>query len=397
MSETAEEARGPAPEPPPEPPSVNDVRGPGPVARARMLSGDVGYVVTRAAEAQQVLCDPAFSSAATFLPRESARSGEPVGSSRVLFEMDPPEHTRLRRAVARAFGRRRVEAMRAGIARVAEGLLDEMVAAGPPADLVRALCAPLPLTDICELLGVPREDRDSFRDLAETVMALRGRSPEEIDAAREAIRRYFARLVAARRAEPAGDLLSELLTAGDREERITEPELVRLAITLLIAGHGPTMTQLARGVHALLERPEMYAALHRDPDLVETAVEELLRTVPSVPVGTPRLALRDVEIGGVPVPAGSTVAVSALAANRDPALFADPEVTDLGRVDNRHLTFGHGPHFCVGAQLARTEMRIALTALTRRFPGLRPAVPPADVRWRTDSLFHGPSELPVTW
>ncbi|MEU4822036.1 cytochrome P450 [Actinomadura sp. NPDC023710] len=379
------------------PPLINDIRAPGPVARARMLSGDVGYAVTRAAEAQHVLCDPAFSSAATFLPRTPAEPQEPVGSSRVLFEMDPPEHTRLRRAVAQAFNRRRVEAMRPGIAEVVDGLLDEMAADGAPADLVRALCAPLPLTDICELLGVPREDRDSFRGWAEAIMALRGHSPQEIDRARAAIQRYFVELVAARRAEPADDLVSELLTVRDREEPITEPELVRLAITLLIAGHGPTMNQLARSVYALLTRPELYAALHRDPDLVATAVEELLRTVPSVPVGTPRLALRDVEVGGVPIPAGSTVAVSALAANHDPALFTDPEVTDLGRTDNKHLTFGHGPHFCIGAQLARTEMRTALAALVRRFPGLRLAVPPEAVQWRTDSLFHGPLELPVTW
>ncbi|MEV4001875.1 cytochrome P450 [Actinomadura sp. NPDC049753] len=385
------------PEEPGDHPLINDVRTPGPVVRVRMLSGDIGYAVTRAAEAQHVLCDPAFSSAATFLPRAPAEPREPVGSSRVLFEMDPPEHTRLRRAVAQAFNRRRVEAMRAGIAEVVDGLLDDTAAGGPPADLVQSLCAPLPLTDICELLGVPREDRDSFRGWAETIMALRGHSPPEIDRARAAIQRYFVDLVAARRAEPADDLVSELLTVRDREERISEAELVRLAITLLIAGHGPTMNQLARSVYALLTRPDMYAALHRDPELVATAVEELLRTVPSVPVGTPRLALRDVEVGGVPIPAGSTVAVSSLAANRDPALFADPEVTDLGRIDNRHLTFGHGPHFCIGAQLARTEMRMALAALTRRFPDLRLAVPPESIRWRTDSLFHGPMELPVTW
>ncbi|MFD0533043.1 cytochrome P450 [Actinomadura luteofluorescens] len=181
---------------------------------------------------------------------------------------------------------------------------------------------------------------------------------------------------------------------SDRGERISEAELVRLAITLLIAGHGPTMNQLARCVYALLARPELYAALHRDPDLVAPAVEELLRTVPSVPVGTPRLALRDVEIGGVPIPAGSTVAVSALAANHDPALFPDPEMTDLGRTDNKHLTFGHGPHFCIGAQLARTEMRTALAALVRRFADLRLAVPPEAVQWRADSSSTAPWSCP---
>ncbi|WP_141576732.1 cytochrome P450 [Actinomadura sp. WMMA1423] len=380
------------------PPPISEVRTPGPVARVRMPTGDIGYVVTRAAEAQHVLSDPAFSSAASFLPRTAADPGDdPVGAGRVLFDMDPPEHTRLRRVVARAFTRRRVESMREGIATAVDGLLDEMAAGGPPADLVQALCAPLPLTDICELLGVPLEDRAPFRAWAETIVAVRGRTQQEIDRVRAEIYGYMVGLVAARRAEPADDLLSEMVSARDREERITERELVGLAVTLLIAGHGPTMNQLGRCLHALLADPGMYAALRRDPGLVEPAVEELLRTVPSVPVPTPRLALRDVEVGGVAIPAGSVVAVSAVAANRDPAVFTDPEVTDLGRPDNRHLTFGHGPHFCIGSHLARTEMRAALGALARRFPDLRLAVAPAAVEWRADSLFHGPLELPVTW
>ncbi|MES9538632.1 MULTISPECIES: cytochrome P450 [unclassified Actinomadura] len=380
------------------PPLIGDIRAPGPVARVRMPSGDIGYVVTRAAEAQHVLADPAFSSAASFLPRTPTDAdGDPVGAGRVLFDMDPPEHTRLRRVVAKAFTRRRVESMREDIADAVDGLLDEMAAGGQPADLVQSLCAPLPLTDICQLLGVPYKDRASFRAWAETIVSVRGHTQEEIDRVRAAIYGYIVELVAAKRAEPADDLLSDMLTARDREDRITERELVSLAVTLLIAGHGPTMNQLGRCAHALLTSSGMYAALCRDPDLVESAVEELLRTVPSVPVPTPRLALRDVEVGGVTIPAGSVVAVSAIAANHDPAVFTEPEVTDLGRTDNKHITFGHGPHFCIGSHLARTELRTALTALTRRFPDLRLAVPPSAVEWRKDSLFHGPLELPVNW
>jgi nocardicin N-oxygenase len=379
-------------------PLITEVRTSGPVARVRMLSGDVGYLVTRADEAQQVLSDPAFSRAATFrpgTPKDLPR--KQVGSGSTLFNLDPPEHTRLRRVVAAAFTRRRVEAMREGIEEAVDGLLDAMTEAGPPVDLVQALCAPLPLTEICQLLGVPYEDRASFRAWTEAIMSVRGHTQEEINRSRRALHHYLADLVAARRAEPADDLLSELLVARDQEERITEPELVSLGITLLIAGHETTMNQLGRGVYALLTRPGRYAALHRDPGLVPTAVEELLRMVPSVTVTSPRLTLRDVEIGGVPVPAGSMVAVSSVAANHDPAVFTDPESMDLARTDNKHMTFGHGPHFCLGAQLARTELRTALRELTRRFPTLRLAVPSEAIKWRTNALVYGPHELPVKW
>src|SRR5512139_1775766 len=269
-------------------PLMTEVHTVGPVMPVRLLSGDAGYLVTRVADAQRVLSDPVFSRAATFRPGTSKTlPRKQVGSSSILFNMDPPEHTRLRGVVARAFSPRRVEAMREGIVEVVDGLLERMAATARPADLVEALCAPLPLTVICQLLGVPYEDRGSFRAWAETFLSLSGHSQEEINRSRAALHRYLAELVAARRTEPADDLLSELLVARDEEERITEPELVSLGITLLIAGYETTMNQLGRSVYALLTHPGRYAALHRDPGLVPTAVDELLRMVPSVTFTSP--------------------------------------------------------------------------------------------------------------
>ncbi|GAA3932742.1 cytochrome P450 [Actinomadura viridis] len=379
-------------------PLITDVRTAGPVARVTMLSGDAGYVVTRYEEAQQVLTDPAFSRAQTIrsdtpenLPRKH------VGAANTLFNMDPPEHTRLRRVVSKAFTRGRVQAMREGIQTVVDGLLDRMVEAGPPVDLVEALCAPLPITEICHLLGVPYEDRAAFRGWTEAIMSISGHPFEEVKRARMALYGYLGGLVAAKRERPGDDLLSALLVLRDQEDRITESELVGLGLTLLIAGHETTMNQLGNSMHALLSRPDLYASLHRDPGLVLTAVEELLRLCPSVGVTTPRLTTRDVRVGDVLIPAGSMVAVSLIAADRDPAVFTDPETMDLARSDNRHMTFGHGPHFCLGVHLARSELQVALSSLVRRFPNLRLAVDPATVRWRTSALVRGPAELPVTW
>ncbi|GAA2425816.1 cytochrome P450 [Actinomadura vinacea] len=380
------------------PPLLTEVRVVGPVTRVRMLSGEIGYLVTRFEEAQQVLADPVFSRAALFrpgAPRELPR--ETVGTPRTLFNMDPPDHTRLRRVVAKGFTRKRIDSLRAGIETVVDGLLDGMAETGPPADLVEALCVPLPVTEICQLLGVPYEDRASFRAWTETVMSVTGYTQEEVGRARQDLHRYLTALVAAKRAEPADDFLSALLVIRDEEDRISEEELVSLGITLLVAGHGTTMNQLGGSVHALLTRPGMYAALHQDPGLIPTAVEELLRLVPAVTVSSPRLATEDVELGGVLVPAGSVVALSAIAANRDPAVFAEPETMDLARPDNHHITFGHGPHFCVGTQLARAELQVAIGSLVRRFPDLRLAVDPAEIRWRTSALIQGPVELPVAW
>ncbi|XVQ11796.1 cytochrome P450 [Spirillospora sp. CA-255316] len=379
-------------------PLITEVREVGPVMRVRMMSGDAGYLVTRCEEAQQFFSDPAFSRAAVMrpgAPRELPR--KQVGSGSSLFNMDPPEHTRLRRVVAKEFTRRRVQGLAGEIAAAVDGLLDRMVETGPPVDLVKALCTPLPLTEICRLLGVPYEDHASFREWVEAIMSWKGRGQEEVTRCRRALHDYLTDLVAAKRAEPGDDLLSALLVVRDQEDRITEPELVGLGIALLIAGHETTLNQLGGSVHALLVEPERYARLVRDPSLVPSAVEELLRLVPSVAVSSPRMAMRDVEIGGVLIPEGSMVAASSVAANRDPAVFDDPEAMDLGRSDNRHITFGHGPHFCLGSQLARTELRTALGGLVRRFPGLRLAVDPAEVRWRTNQLIQGPVELPVTW
>lgn len=271
-----------------------------------------------------------------------------------------------------------------------------MAVAGPPADLVEALCAPLPITVICQLLGVPYEDRMIFRGWSQAMLSVTD-SPEAVFEAAKNLRAYMSDLVAAKTAKPGDDLLSTLSSAGEEGDALTGPELVNLAVVLLVAGHETTLSQLAASVHALLCRPEMYAALRADPSLVPSAMEELLRVHPTVPQLLFRVTTHDTDVGGVRIPARSGVVISALAANRDSAAFADAHEIDLGRGDNAHVSFGHGPHFCLGASLARTELQVAMTGLVSRFPNLEFAVSPSTISWRTGHLISGPVTLPVTW
>lgn len=381
-----------------DPPPLGRVRGIGPPRQVIMPSGEVGYVVTRNDDAQRALTHPAFSRGALFRPGAPPFAlASSVGTADSLLNMDPPEHTQVRIVVSKAFTRRRVAGMRGGIQEVTDDLLDRMADAGPPVDLVGALCAPLPVTVICQLLGVPYEDRASFRAWTSAAMTVTGYSPEQAAQALQNLSDYLAGLIAKRRTEPADDLLSALVAARDQEERLTEPQLVNLGMLLLIAGHETTLYQLGRSVHALLRRPQLYASLHADPNRVPSAVEELLRLRSSVPGAAPRLTTQDAEIGGVRIPAGSIVMLKLSNANRDPHIIRDPEEMDFNRPDNKHLAFGHGPHFCLGAALARAELQVALAALVRRFPSLRFAVDPATIPWQTGQITEGPMTLPVTW
>ncbi|MFF0306984.1 cytochrome P450 [Streptosporangium sp. NPDC004379] len=367
-----------------------------PVFRVRMPSGDTGYLVTRYDDVVRVLSDPVFSRAWMFRPGAPRYSDRPIGLPDSLLNLDPPEHGRLRRAVSRAFTPRRVEAMRAGVEEVAEDLLDRMEAAGGPTDLVEAFCAPLPVSVICRLFGVPEADRPGLRKWIETALSLTAHSAEESFDALMRLHGYFTDLGAARRAEPGDDLLSTLITAPDRRDELTDAELVGVAGTIIGAGFETTVHQLAISAYVLLRDPERYAGLRREPGGVPAAVEELLRMTPAVH-GTARIATEDVEVGGERVPAGSMVLAWTAAANRDPGAFSGATALDLGRSRNDHLTFGHGPHFCLGAGLARVELRAGLAALLRRFPDLRLAADPAELRWRSGMVAFGPHELPVRW
>ena len=276
-------------------------------------------------------------------------------------------------------------------------LLDAMEGAGSPADLVEGLALPLPIAMISELLGVPFADRHHFRGWAETFMTSSGFTVEEVIAAHEQLAAYLAELVAQRRAAPTDDLLGALVVARDEDgDRITEPELISLALAILVAGYETTASQLGKFMLCLFRHPDQLARLRARPELVPNAVEELMRLIPlSAGTSVAYLATEDVEIGGVTIRAGEAVIASTAAANRDPAVHDDPHVLDVERSDTAQLGFGHGAHFCLGAHLARMELQVAITSLLVRFPNLQLAVPDDEVVWKTGSSVWGLQALPI--
>jgi len=309
-----------------------------------------------------------------------------------FLRLDPPDHTRFRKLLTGQFTVRRMKMLEPRIEEIAGGFLDAMQAAGPPADLVEMFALPVPSMVICELLGVPYEDRDRFQRDSKTLLSLHTTADE----ARAAMRRtldYMAELVRRKRAEPGDDLLSGLIETGE----LKDDELAGVAMLLLIAGHETTANMLGLGTYALLTHPDQLAAMRAGPATVDGAVEELLRHLTIVHIGPTRTALEDVELAGRTIKAGDSVTLDLRVANRDPSRFPDGDRLDLTRGSAGHLAFGHGVHQCLGQQLARAEMRIAYPALLRRFPRLRLAVPADDVPMRADMAIYGVHRLPVTW
>lgn len=377
-------------------PRLAEICGEEPVVRVSLPFGGDAWLVTRHADVKTVLADPRFSRAAAVgddVPR-TVSAGLPRTS---MLSMDPPDHSRLRRRVANAFTVRRVEALRPYIQRVVNGLLDTMIAAGPPADLTKALTWPLPITVICELLGVPVADRDRFNVWVDGLLMLS--DPEQSARAREHLNDYLGGLVALRRAEPTADLLGELVAAqAEEEDPLRDEELVSLGVSLLSAGQEATANQIGNFVYTLLTHPGLWRELVADPGLIPDAVEELSRIVPiSATAGFTRIATEDVELGGQTVRAGDAVVAELGMANRDPSVFDRPEEIDFHRGSVPHVTFGHGVHHCLGAQLARTELRVVLESLVSRLPGLHLAIPAEQVPWRTERLIRGAETLPVGW
>jgi cytochrome P450 len=368
-----------------------------PVSRVRLPYGGDAWLVTRHADVKTVLTDRRFSRAAAVrddLPRSTPRVPRPDS----LLAMDPPEHSRLRDPVNRVFTTRRVDALRPRTEEMVGDLLDEVErrgAGGRSVDLIPAFCAALPVMLLCELLGVPVGDRTRFREWSHAFVSSTPLGLPEIMAADRQLREYLAGLVARRRQEPRDDLISALVTdSGPRP--MSADEIVTFGVTLLVAGHETTAGQLANFTYLLLGRPDLRRELRSRPELWPAAVEELLRQVPIMSgAGFGRVATEDVELSGVLVRAGEVVLVSDLAANHDPAVYESPERLSFDRPRNPHLSFGHGVHHCLGAQLARMELRVALGALFTRFPGLRLAAGEASIQWRRDSLAHGVATLPV--
>ncbi|WP_378731359.1 cytochrome P450 [Nocardia brasiliensis] len=369
-----------------------------PISRVRLPYGGEGWLVTRYADAKLVLADPRFSRAATVEREDIPRTTPQPAARNSLLSMDPPEHSRLRKLVAKAFTARRVEQLRPRAQQIVDQRLAEIEASGPVADLVQSLALPLPVTVICEMLGIPTEDQHRFREFSDTVLSTTAHTSEQITDARTALEMYLAELVAQRRRQPTDDLLGALVAARDNDDRLSEDELVNLGIGLLIAGHETTANQIANFTYLLLTEPAHWELLRGKPELVPGAVEELLRYVQLGSGGAfARVATEDVRIGDVTVRAGEAVIVNTQAANRDEGVFDHPDELDLTRTSNPHMAFGHGVHHCLGAQLARLELQVALSSLLRRFPTLRLAVPVEEVPWKTGLLVRGPKALPVTW
>ncbi|CAM00748.1 cytochrome P450 [Saccharopolyspora erythraea NRRL 2338] len=367
-----------------------------PMSRVKLPYGEAAWLATRYEDAKVVLADPRFSRAAV-LEKDEPRMRPGITGGGIL-SMDPPDHTRLRRLVAKAFTQRRVERLRPRTQEIADGLVDRMIEHGSPADLVEEFALPLPITVICELLGVPYEDRDDFREWSDAFLSTTKLTPEQVVDYMDRMFGYMAGLIAKRRVDPQDDLMSALIEARDEHDKLTEQEMVQLAAGILVAGHETTATQIPNFVYVLLTHPDQLEGLLADLDGLPRAVEELTRYVPlGVAAVFARYAVEDVELGGVTVRAGEPVLVSASSANRDEAVFDDPDRLDLTRENNAHIGFGHGPHHCLGAQLARLELQVGLRTLLTRLPGLRFAGGEDDVVWKEGMLVRGPSKLEVAW
>ncbi|CAL9402648.1 Cytochrome P450 monooxygenase PikC [Streptomyces sp. enrichment culture] len=374
-------------------PAYAALRELGPVHRVRLPEPD-GYetwLVVGYEEARAALADPRLS-------KDGSRIGlTPLDEELIgpyLLVADPPRHTRLRALVTRAFTARRVEALRPRVQRITDDLLDAMLPLGR-ADLVESFAYPLPITVICELLGVPELDRVAFRKLSTEVVA-----PVSLASGEDAVVRlgeYLTELIEdKRRAGPAEDLLGALIeTTTEDGDRLSPEELRGMAYLLLIAGHETTVNLITNGVHALLTHPEQLAALRADMSVIDGAVEEMLRYEGPVEAATFRYAAEPLEIGGTRLEAGETVMIGLTAADRDGARYPEPDRFDIRRDPRAHLAFGHGIHFCLGAPLARLEARTAIATLLDRAPGLALDGPPG--AWLPGMLIRGMRSLPVRW
>lgn len=378
-------------------PLLRQLRTEAPVARIRMPHGDGhAWLVTRYEDVRTVVTDHRFSRAAGIgrdLPRMTP---EPIAQSEAINLMDPPEHTRLRKLVAKGFTAGQVERMTPKVTAIVDRLIDEMAAEGPPVDFTRTFASRLPLTTICEVLDIPPDDQPRIRQLAMALMSTRsGQSTRE---AKAALRAYFLDLAAERRANPGDDLVSAIAVAREGDELLDTTEVGIMAMVLTITGHDTSTYQLSNILYTLLTHPEQLALLRSRPDLMEQALEELLRFIPfRRGVGIARVATEDVVLSGVTIRSGDVVHVSYLAANRDPEVFERPDELNIERPVAMHMTFGHGTHYCIGANLARAELRIAIDSLLTRFPELRLAVPAEQVPWHFGSIWRYPEELPITW
>ncbi|WAL67944.1 cytochrome P450 [Amycolatopsis cynarae] len=368
-----------------------------PMSRVQMPFGEPAWLATKYADVKLVMTDQRFSRELAQGLDQPRMRRQQMGDG--IMGMDPPDHTRLRRLVAKAFTARRLERMRAGVRDLVHRLLDGMAAQGDSADVVEDLARPLPVTVICDLLGVPQEDHQIFREWTQALVSDATAKGDVLDVYGDQLDNYVAGLVAQRREEPTDDLLGALVYARDAGDKLTENELISIAGAGLLTGGVETVSSaLPSFLFTLLTHPAELALLRAKPEIMPTAVEELLRYVPiNTAAMFARYASEDVRFGDVVVRAGDPVLPALHAANRDPEVFADPDRIDLARSPNPHVAFGHGPHHCIGAQLARLELQEALKAVLERFPEMRLADGRDGVKWEYGVIVRGPSLMRIAW
>ncbi|MER7815877.1 cytochrome P450 [Streptomyces sp. NPDC096153] len=356
-------------------PGLDRLREAGPLVRVETTFMGEVWLVTRYDLARELLADMRFS-------RRRADDGEVAA-----VDSDPPDHTRIRRLVRKAFTQRRIEDLRAWVQRLVDGMLDGLET-DRPIDLLDRFAYPLPIAVICEMLGAPAGDRADVRARTEKILA--GEVAENREEVYERTKEYIVDLIALKRREPGDDLMSALIAARDGGDQFTEPELVELGIALIAAGYATTTNLIGNGVHALLTNPGQHALLKERPELIQSAVEEFLRYESSFSAAG-QIAKEDVKVEDLVIREGDVLLVSFCGANRDPAKFPDPHCLDITRDASGHLAFSHGIHHCLGAPLARMEAQVAIGTLVRRFPGIKLAGP---TRWR-ENIMRGLHELPV--
>ena len=373
-----------------------DLAAEGPVQRLTLFTGVPVCLITGYAETRELLAHPDVVRSPLDGPHRDTMMDDLINrTERHMLGANPPDHTRLRKLVTAAFTRRRIDALEPRIREIATGLLDEMAAAGDRVDLVDAYSYPLPITVICELIGIPAVRREDFRQWSSVFVNATMHTAEEYIEATTLMLDFVHELIVQKQQAPTDDLLSGLIAARDGGDRLSEDELTSMIFLLLAAGHETTVSLITNGVHALLRHPDQLELLKAEPDRLPSAVEELLRYDGPLQAAIPYIAQAPIDIAGSRIEAGEVIVFALLPANRDPRKVERPDELDITRPDSAHLAFGHGIHHCLGAPLARLEGRIALGLLFERFPGLRLAEPERDPVRTPGLLMNAIRELPV--
>ncbi|HEY2061747.1 cytochrome P450 [Amycolatopsis sp. NBC_01480] len=369
----------------------------GALRKIKLFDGREAWVVTKHGPARKLLGDPRLSSDRTRedFPAASPRFKGFRAAPKAFISMDPPEHGPRRRMVLGDFTVKHVKGMRGDIERIVHGFIDDLLAAGPNADLVSRFALAVPSMVICQMLGVPYADHEFFQDASRRLV--QSTDAEGLIAARKDLAGYLDGLITRLQAEPGPGLLGSLVSGQLARGEIDRQELVASALLLLVAGHETTASMTSLSVITLLDHPDQLAALRADPSLVPGAVEELLRYLAIADLAGSRIATADIEVDGQLIRAGEGVIVPNSIANRDGSVFEDPDKFDIHRKARHHIAFGYGVHQCLGQNLARLELEVIITALFDRIPTLRLAVPVEDLKLRPGTTIQGVNELPVTW